>query len=180
VRCAARERRPALRSMAAGSAPFRTRISIAPRAHHRRRCRRGGHIHRHAQRHPSRPDGRHPTYRPPCPDRVHPCAPFPRRQACLIQLDVRPALDARTARPLACARTRRINTPSERCFSHPPPPCYPYPMPSLTAVRITGLRLPLLRLATKSWHRRIAERHVRIRLVRFESIRAEWLRRGPR
>src|SRR5262249_36809003 len=46
-------------------------------------------------------------------DRLHPGAPLPGRQACLIQLDVRPALDARAARPHPSVGAHRVNTPSE-------------------------------------------------------------------
>ena len=55
------------------------------------------------------PHRRHPTNRPRCQPGLHPGAPLPRRQARLLQPDVRPAPHARAARPHPHARERGVN-----------------------------------------------------------------------
>jgi hypothetical protein len=51
------------------------------------------------------PMGEAPTDRSPHQNRLYPGAPFSGRQACLVQLDVRPAFVARAARPHSCTTT---------------------------------------------------------------------------
>ena len=57
------------------------------------------------------PDRRHPADRPPGQVGLHPGAPLPRRQARLVQPDVRPAPDARAARPRPRAGARGLSVP---------------------------------------------------------------------
>ena len=56
-----------------------------------------------------RSPARHAAHRPPGHRRLHPGAPLPGRQARLLQPDVRPAADARAARPHPGAGSGRLN-----------------------------------------------------------------------